>query len=161
LRKATVGFVMYVRLCVRMEQLGCHLTDFHEIWYLFRKYFWKVQVSLKSDKNNCVLYMKTNIHLWYFVHFFLEWEMFETKVIEKMENWLSCCDALTTVCRGMRLRQLSVVVWGSDNCLSCCEAQTTVHTFPISHLRPYFICVSISKQVRRQIWLTLYVRITN
>jgi hypothetical protein len=36
--KATTSFVMfvrpYVRLSVRLEQIGCHCTDFHEIWYL-------------------------------------------------------------------------------------------------------------------------------
>jgi hypothetical protein len=31
LRKATVSFVISVCLSVRMEQLGCHWTDFHEI----------------------------------------------------------------------------------------------------------------------------------
>ena len=31
LRKATVSFVMSVGLSVRMEQLGSHWTDFHEI----------------------------------------------------------------------------------------------------------------------------------
>jgi hypothetical protein len=31
LRKATVSFVMSVRLSVRMEQLGSHWTNFHEI----------------------------------------------------------------------------------------------------------------------------------
>jgi hypothetical protein len=38
----------------RMEQLGPHLTDFHEIWYssVFRKPVEKIHVSLKSDKNN-------------------------------------------------------------------------------------------------------------
>ena len=37
-----------------MEQLGSHWTDFNEIWYLriFRKSVKKIQVSLKSDKNN-------------------------------------------------------------------------------------------------------------
>ena len=37
-----------------MEQLGSHRTDFHEILYLsiFRKSVQKIQVSLKSDKNN-------------------------------------------------------------------------------------------------------------
>jgi len=42
------------RLSVRMEQLSCHWTDFLEIWYLgiFRKSSEKIQVSLKSDKNN-------------------------------------------------------------------------------------------------------------
>jgi len=31
LRKTTIGFVMSVCLSVRMEQLGSHWTDFHEI----------------------------------------------------------------------------------------------------------------------------------
>ena len=53
LRKATNSFVMSVRLSVDMEQLGSHWTDFH-IWYLsiMRKSVQKIQVSLKSDKNN-------------------------------------------------------------------------------------------------------------
>ena len=40
---------------VRMELLGPHRADFHEIWYLrifFRKSVEQFQVSLKSDKNN-------------------------------------------------------------------------------------------------------------
>ena len=43
-----------VRPSVRMEQLGSLWTDFHEISYLrvFRKSVEKIQVSLKSDKNN-------------------------------------------------------------------------------------------------------------
>jgi len=38
----------------RMEQLGFHCTDFHEILYLstFGKPVEKIQVSLESDKNN-------------------------------------------------------------------------------------------------------------
>jgi hypothetical protein len=37
------------------QQLGFHLTDFHEIWYLniFRYPVQKIRVSLKSDMNNC------------------------------------------------------------------------------------------------------------
>jgi len=37
-----------------MKQLGSHWTDFHEIWYfvIFLKSDAKIQVSLKSDKNN-------------------------------------------------------------------------------------------------------------
>jgi len=31
LRKATISFVMSVRLSVLMEQFGSHWTDFHEI----------------------------------------------------------------------------------------------------------------------------------
>ena len=52
LRKAIISFFMCQS--VRMGQLGSHRTDFHEIWYLniFRKSVDKIQVSLKSDKNN-------------------------------------------------------------------------------------------------------------
>jgi hypothetical protein len=54
LRKATISFVMSVRLSVSMERLGSHWTQFHEIWYLsiFWKMVQKIQVSLKSHKNN-------------------------------------------------------------------------------------------------------------
>jgi hypothetical protein len=53
-RKATIIFVLYVRLSVRMEQLGSQRTDFYEIWHLSicRKSIQTAQVSLISDKNN-------------------------------------------------------------------------------------------------------------
>jgi hypothetical protein len=43
-----------VSLFFRIEQLGSHRTDFHEIWFMpiFLKYVEKKQVSLKSDENN-------------------------------------------------------------------------------------------------------------
>ena len=35
--------------------------------------------------------MKTNIHFWsYLAQFFLEWEMFQTKVVEKIKTHISC-----------------------------------------------------------------------
>ena len=39
---------------IHMEQLGPHYTNFHEIWYLrvFQKSVEKIQVWLKSDKDN-------------------------------------------------------------------------------------------------------------
>jgi len=54
MRKTTIRFVMSERLSVRMEQLGTHSKNFHEIWYLsiFRLSVEKIQVSLKSYKNN-------------------------------------------------------------------------------------------------------------
>jgi hypothetical protein len=54
LRKANINFVISIRPSVRMEQLGSHPTDFHEIIYLviFRKPVEKIQVSLKCGKNN-------------------------------------------------------------------------------------------------------------
>ena len=54
LRRATISFVMSVRLSNCMGKLGFHWKNFHEIWYLiiFRKSVEKIQISLKSDKNN-------------------------------------------------------------------------------------------------------------
>jgi hypothetical protein len=43
-----------VRPSVRMEKIGSHWTDFHDICYVsfFGKSVEKIQGSLKSDKNN-------------------------------------------------------------------------------------------------------------
>ena len=51
---------------VRMEHFDSHWTDFHEIWYLsiFRKYVGKIQVWLKSDKNNGYVTWR-HVRLWY------------------------------------------------------------------------------------------------
>jgi hypothetical protein len=76
--KSIFGFVI---MSVRMEQLGCYWTDFHEIWCLtiFRKPVGKIQVSLKSDMNNGT----SHEHLCTFMItsrlIFSEWEMFQTK----------------------------------------------------------------------------------
>jgi len=51
-----LSFCLFVRPSVcppaRMEKLGSHWTDFHEIsyWRIFRIYVEKIQVSLKSDR---------------------------------------------------------------------------------------------------------------
>ena len=55
LRKVTISFIMFVRLSVRMEQLGYRWTDFHKIWYLSnfsKKSNEKIQAELKSNKND-------------------------------------------------------------------------------------------------------------
>jgi hypothetical protein len=52
--------VYYHHIClsVRMEQLGSHWMHFYYIWNLsfFRKSTEKIQVSLRSDKNNATLH---------------------------------------------------------------------------------------------------------
>jgi len=52
-RKAIISFVVSVCPPVYKE-LDSQWTDFHEIWYLsiFRKSAEKIQVTLKSGKNN-------------------------------------------------------------------------------------------------------------
>ena len=76
-----------------MEQLGSHWTDFHEIWYFsifFSKSVVKIQVSLKSDKNNGYFTWRP---MYIFDHISLtsSWnEMFQTKVVEKIKTHILC-----------------------------------------------------------------------
>jgi len=92
LQKVTISFVMSVCLSnhpsVCMEQISSHWMNFYEIWYLiiFLKSVEKIQVSLKSDKNNGH-FTWWSIHFWsHLTHFFLEWDMFETNVVQKIET---------------------------------------------------------------------------
>jgi hypothetical protein len=82
----------YLSVClpVGTVQLGCHWTDFHEVWYLsiFRKYFEKIQVLLKRDWQEWrVLYMNTSVYLQtYLAEFFVEWEMLQAKLQRKTQT---------------------------------------------------------------------------
>jgi len=83
---------MSVRPSIRMEQLGSHWKDFHEIWHfsIFRKSIEKIQVSLKSARNNKhFTWSPIRIFLSYLAHFFLEREMFQTRFKKKSKH-ISC-----------------------------------------------------------------------
>jgi hypothetical protein len=55
----------------------------------FRKSAEKIHVALKSDKQQRVLYMNTNIHfLSYLVQFFLEWETFQLKFVQEIKFYV-------------------------------------------------------------------------
>jgi hypothetical protein len=58
-------------MSVRMEQLGSHWTDFHEIWYLriFRKSVGKGVIKIGQEQK--VLYMRTYAHV-YLAQFLLK-----------------------------------------------------------------------------------------
>jgi hypothetical protein len=45
---------VHVYLSVRMEQLGCHWTNFYRIFYsiIFRSSIKKIKIAFKSDNNN-------------------------------------------------------------------------------------------------------------
>ena len=86
---------MYIRLfpsSVRMEQLGWHWTDYYEIWYLniFLKPVEKIQESLKHGKKGHFTWRPIHIFGSYLPQFFLEWKMFQTKVVEKIKTHILC-----------------------------------------------------------------------
>jgi hypothetical protein len=64
-------------------------------WNLIFEYFSKICREIprliKIWQELTVLYMKTNIHFWsHQVHFFLEWEIFRTRVVEKIKTHILC-----------------------------------------------------------------------
>jgi hypothetical protein len=64
-------YLRYVCLSVRMEELGSHWKDFHEVWYLsiFRKSVEEIQVPSNSDNHQYFtwrqMYIVYNISLIY------------------------------------------------------------------------------------------------
>jgi hypothetical protein len=84
-RKATISFVMSAR---PHGTTRFPLTDFKEI-LIFGAFFENLSRKFKFDENPTRIkgtYMKTYIHLFYLVQFFLELEVFQTKVVENIKT---------------------------------------------------------------------------
>ena len=77
-------------LSVRIEELGCHWTNCHEIWYLsiFRKFVVKIQVLLKCDKNHGYITWRQYILL-IITRSILRMKNVSEKVVEKKQILLS------------------------------------------------------------------------
>ena len=91
LRKAALSIVMSLLTSVRMELLGSHWTDFHEIWYseCFSKICRENSSFIQIWKEWRILYIKKNIYfLSYLAHFFVEWEIFQAKFVEKVKTYV-------------------------------------------------------------------------
>ena len=89
LLKATLSFVSSVRPSVRMEQLDTHWTDFPEIWYLFVFFenLWrKFKFHWNPIRMTGVLHEDQFTFLIIFAQFFVEWKMFQTKVVVKIKK---------------------------------------------------------------------------
>jgi len=93
LQKVTISCVMSVYPSVHVEHFSLHGMDFHEICYL-SIFFQKPLRKLKFHWNQTrimVLYMKTDIHFWsYLAQFFLEWEMLQIQVVQKIKTHILC-----------------------------------------------------------------------
>ena len=103
-----------VRPFLHVEELGSHRTDSYEIWYLrvFRKFRRENSSFIKIKQEYCVLYMRTNTHFWsYLAQFFLEREMFQIKVVEKIKTHVLC---------SVTFFKKSCLLW--DNMEICCTA---------------------------------------
>ena len=73
-----------------------------DIWELYETLTRKFQISLQSDMINRYCTWRLNVHLWqYLAEFFLEWEIFQTKVVEKIKTHSLC--SVTFVRKSFRL----------------------------------------------------------
>jgi hypothetical protein len=91
LQRATISFAVSVHLSICMKQLSTNRTDFHRIWYLsiFRKSAEKIQVSLKSKKNNRYFTISP-VYVYDSILLSASWsgEMLRTKFVEKIAHIL-------------------------------------------------------------------------
>ena len=70
---------------------GRIFMKFNTWFYFFRKSVKKIQVPLKADNNNEYFTCRPHIHFFlYLAQFFLEWETFQTKVVEKIKTHILC-----------------------------------------------------------------------
>ena len=79
--------------------------------------------------------MKTNIHFWsYLAQFFSEWEMFQTKVVEKIKTHILCP---TTFLKNHTFYEIMSknIVWPGwaqmtiwRTCIACCISTTNTHS---------------------------------
>jgi hypothetical protein len=83
----TISFVMSVCPCRQTSawnSLGPTGQIFMKVHYFFEN-CWEDSGFIKIWQELCVLHVKTNICFWScLTHFFLEWEMLQTEVVEKV-----------------------------------------------------------------------------
>jgi len=90
LRKASVSFFVSVRTSAWTTRLP--LDTFS--WCVMFEYFSKVWplnwIFILIWPEYRILYMKNNVHFLYLAQFFLEWEIFQTKLVEKIKTHILC-----------------------------------------------------------------------
>ena len=97
LRKATTSFIIF--LCLTMK----NLAPTGQIFIKFMcEYFSKIcheeSTFIKIWQESCVLYMKTNWHIWsHLTQFFWESQIFLTKVTEKIKTHIVCSITLSQI----------------------------------------------------------------
>jgi hypothetical protein len=78
-------------LSLRLEKTRFHTERIFmkfDIWVVFEKSVEEIQVSLQYDMNTGTLLedVCTFMNITYLAHFFLEWEIFQTKAVQKIKT---------------------------------------------------------------------------
>jgi len=85
LRKTIINSVTSVCLSVRMEQLGSNRTDFRKIWVFLENL--SRELKFRQNLTRITGTLHEDIHTFTVTsECFLEWEMFQTKVVQKIKT---------------------------------------------------------------------------
>ena len=92
----SVCLSLYIRLSVHMELVDSHWMDFHEIWYwrFFENLSRKFEIYYRNLTRIMDILHKTYVHLW---SLYLEWDMLQTKVVEKIKTHILCSVTLSWI----------------------------------------------------------------
>ena len=91
-KKATANFVISVGLSAWNKSVPTRRIFMKfDIWVFFEKIFRENSSFITIRRKYPVLHMQTVIQfLSYLTHFFLEWEMFQTDIVEKIKRHILC-----------------------------------------------------------------------
>ena len=86
--EATVSFVMSVRLSAWNKSSPTARITWNLIFEFFSKICYGNSSFIKiwQEQRVGLLHIKTSVHIWYLAEFSVEWEMFQTKVVEKIKT---------------------------------------------------------------------------
>jgi hypothetical protein len=88
LRQVTISFIMSVHPSVHMNSLACTGWIFVKCdsWVFYKNLSRKLKFHCNQTRILGTLHKDQHTCLIIFAHFFLEWEMFQTKVVAKIET---------------------------------------------------------------------------
>ena len=91
--KTTISFVPSVHLSVCTEQLSSHWKDFHDIlyiWVFFKNLSRIFKFHYNLTRIMSISHEEKHTFVSYLAQFFLEWEIFQTKILEKIRTFNLC-----------------------------------------------------------------------
>jgi len=121
---------------VCMEQLGSHWMGFHEIWYLsiFQNSVIKIQVSLKSDKNNRYFAWRPIYPLFFFLnHAVCEvmWKNMVEPYRSQMTTWWMCIACWVHKSTNTHSEYVVLIVFHCNNGCTNTPQYYIIHTLPV------------------------------
>jgi hypothetical protein len=164
-----------------MEQLGSHWTDFSRnlIFEYFSKNYPENSSFIKIGQELRVLYMKTNINFWlYLAQFFLEWDMFHTKVVGEIKTQILCAifffkscrlwDNVEKYCKAGQARDDNVACW-KTKATNTRTQYITLIAFPLEHwlherawiLRCTYVGCLVKYALAKSIQITIFWRLVS